>query len=219
MLTSPRRSCRGAAMLEFHIVALFAALPLCLGTLQTGLLLAENHHVDHAAFHAARIAAMTNGDLSAARRGFAQAISVLFVRSSESPDASTVATHVAAAYSAALADQALHARVRVLTPDHAAQSDFTIERDGRRVIPNDGLQYRSSTPGSRSNLSLQQANMLRLEFVYCRPLVVPIARQLLLGTLRVLDEDPWHQSCYRNGRVPIKSQGISPMQSDFRVSS
>ena len=49
-------------------LALFALLPLCLGTLQLALLLAENHHIDHAEFLATRHAAMSQGDLDAARR-------------------------------------------------------------------------------------------------------------------------------------------------------
>ena len=42
------------ATLEFHIVAVLALLPVCLGTLQIALLLVANHYVDFAAFAAAR---------------------------------------------------------------------------------------------------------------------------------------------------------------------
>jgi hypothetical protein len=87
------------------------------------------------------------------------------------------------------------------------------------VIPNDGLEYRTKVAGERSGLTLQQANILRLEVSWCRPLVVPFARELLLGALLAVDRDPWRRYCYSEGRVPIRSEGISPMQSDFRVSS
>lgn len=206
-------------MVEFHIVALFALLPLCLGTLQLALLLAENHHVDHAAFQAARHAAMTNGDIQAARRAFAQAGAVLFVRTPDELDKGNIAGRVATAMAAALADQARFARVRILDPDDDAQADFAERRGDVRVIPNDSLEYRSATPGRRSGRTIQQANILRLEVSWCRPLVVPFAAQLLLGTLRAIDHDAWHQYCYSQGRVPIRSLSVTPMQSDFRVSS
>lgn len=210
---------RGAALVEFHVVALFALLPLCLGMLQLALLLAENHQIDHAAFHAARLASMAHGDLGVARRGFAQAAGALSIDASTPVTADNVPTRLAAAYGAALADQVRFARLRILNPGAEAIADFAISRDGRRVIPNDGLEYRPVTAGRRSGISLQEANMLRLEVVWCRPLVVPFARELLLGTLRRVDHDPWRQLCYGAGRVPLRAEGHSPMQSDFRVSS
>jgi hypothetical protein len=214
-----RRRMRGAAMVEFHVVALFALLPLCLGMLQVALLLADDHHVDHAAFMAAREAAMAHGELGAARRAFAQAAALLFVDSATPVDAGNAVPRVAAAQALAVADQALFARWRVLQPGTDAQADFAIARDGQRVIPNDGLEYRSVAPGRRSGISVQQANVLRLEVSWCRPLIVPFARELLLGALRFIDGDPWHQSCYAAGRVPLRAVGTSPMQSDFRVTS
>lgn len=206
-------------MVEFHIVALFALLPLCLGTLQMALLMSENHHVDHATFMAARQAAMSHGDLDVAQRALARAATVLFVRADGELDAGNVTTRVAGAYAAALADSTLHGRIRILNPTPEAGQDFAIRRQGAQVIPNDGLEYRPATPGQRSGMTLREANMLRLEVSWCRPLIVPFARQLLLGVLRVIDPDPWRQSCYARGRVPIRSEATSPMQSDFRVSS
>ena len=217
MLT--RSHSRGAATLEFHIVALFALLPLCLGTLQIGLLLAENHHLDHAAFQAARQASMSGGDLDAARRALARAATVLYLQVDDELEAGNAATRVASAYAAALADQALFGRVAILDPTPEAQQDFAVRRANIRVIPNDGLEYRSRTAGRRSGQSIQDANLLRLEVRWCRPLIVPFVRPLLTGVLRSIDPDPWHQFCYEQGRVPIRSEAVSPMQSDFRVTS
>jgi hypothetical protein len=219
MLKPVRARCQGAAMIEFHVVALLALLPMCLGTLQVALLLVENHHLDHAAFLAARHGATRNGDMGEVRRAFAQAASTLHVGSATPLDRSNVLERVASAYAAVTADMVVHARVRLLSPPAEAQADFAIRRDAQQVIPNDALEFRSTAPGRRSGMSLQQANVLRLEFTYCRPLVVPFASQLLLGTLRMLDHDPWHQRCYAAGRIPVRSEGVAPMQSDFRVSS
>jgi hypothetical protein len=206
-------------MVEFHIVALFALLPLMLGALQLALLLTENHHLDHAAFQAAREAAMTGGDVEAARRALARAATVLFLSGEGELAADELTGRVARAYAAALADQALFGRIRILEPTPQAQQDFAVMRDGRRVLPNDNLPNRPRTSGRRSGLSVQQANVLRLEVSWCRPLIVPFARQLLLGLLRRLDLDPWRQYCYSRGRVSLRSEALTPMQSDFRVSS
>jgi len=218
MLRSQRRNA-GVATVEFHIVALFALLPLCLGTLQLALLVNENHHLDHAAFLAAREAAMSGGDVDAARRAMARAATVLFVDAGSELDSGNVTGRVARAYAASLADQLRFSRLRILAPTAGAQQDFAIRRGNARVIPNDGLEYRARTAGRRSGMTIQQANILLLEVSWCRPLIVPFARQMLLGLLRSIDPDPWRQYCYSQGRVPIRSEVTSPMQSDFRVSS
>jgi hypothetical protein len=206
-------------MIEFHVVALFALLPLCLGTLQIALLLVENHHLDHAAFMAARHGAVTHGDTDEIRRAYARAASALFVGSATPLDRGNVVGRVAAAYAAATADIAVYTRLRLLAPTAQAREDFAQRRSGELVIPNDALEFRSLAPGRRSGMSLQQANVLRVEFIHCRPLIVPFAGPLLLDTLRWLDHDPWHQWCYAAGRVPVRSEGVAPMQSDFRVTS
>jgi len=206
-------------MIEFQVVALLALLPLSLGTLQLALLLVDNHHLDHAAFLAARHGAVRHGNMDDMRRAYAQALSTLYVVSDTPLDRSNVLGRVATAYAAATADIAAHARVRLLSPQRDAQADFARLRGGHRVIPNDALEFRSAAPGARSGISLQQANVLRVEFTFCRPLVVPFARQLLLGTMRMVDHDPWHQRCYAAGRIPVRSEGVAPMQSDFRVTS
>lgn len=206
-------------MIEFHVVCLLALMPLCLGALQMALLMVENHHLDHAAFLAARQGAVMQGDAGEIRRTFAQSVIPLFVNSESPLDRGNVVQRVATAYAAATADVAINARIRVLAPGAGPIEDFAIRRNGQLVIPNDSLQFRSPAPGRRSGISLQQANVLRIEFSYCRPLIVPFAGPLLLGTLRLLDHDPWHLRCYAAGRIPIRSEGVAPMQSDFRVTS
>jgi hypothetical protein len=202
---------------EFYIVALFALLPLLLGTLQVSLLLVANHHVDFAAFAAARRGAVANGDPGAIREGFIQGIIPLFSASDEPLDRSNVAVRVARAYAVAAVDVALHARFTTLAPSAAAQRDFAVERERRRVIPNDAINSRGSGIGAASGQTLLEASLLKVEVSYCHPLIVPFARQMLIAALRALDHDPWHHLCYLSGRVPLRSVGITPMQSDFWV--
>jgi TadE-like protein len=215
----------GAATVEFYIVALLAMLPLCFGILQIGALLVENHHIDYAAFLAAREAAVQQGDTTVIRRAFAKALTGMFaevqmgVGTQGAVQSALQPEQIADSYARALADSTLYAQIRVISPTLAMQQDFAIVRDGQRVIPNDSLEYRSSAAGGRSGVSVQEANLLRLEVRYCRPLVVPLVSQLLLATLRAFDTDLWNQRCYAAGRVPIRSEGSAPMQSDFIVTS
>ncbi|MBK6675004.1 MAG: pilus assembly protein [Proteobacteria bacterium] len=208
---------RGAATVEFYLVALLALLPLCLGMLQTALLLIANHHVKHAAFMAVRAGANHHGDVGVIRREFARVITPLFLESTGGIDRSNVVARVTAAQLRATIDVVPFARIRVLSPTIEAQRDFGQLRDGSNVIPSDSLQYRDSSPGRSSGVSLQQANMLRVEITYCRPLVVPFVRGMMIGLLRRLDAIPANQGCYADGRVPIRAVGTAPMQSDFRI--
>lgn len=208
---------RGAATVEFYLVALLALLPLCLGMLQTALLLVANHHVEHAAFMAARVGANHQGDVAVMRREFGRILSPLFLESTGGIDRGNVVARVSAAQLRASSDVVPFARIRVLSPTAEAQRDFGQLREGVNVIPNDSLQYRDNSPGQRSSVSLQQANMLRVEFTYCNPLVVPFVRGMMIGLLRRMDAILANQRCYANGRVPIRAVGTAPMQSDFRV--
>lgn len=214
MLTATRQ--RGAATVEFYLVALLALLPLCLGILQTALLLVANHHVDNAAFMAARQGAMRHGDVGAMRSEFARTLTPLLAKA-EPVDRDNVTQQVLSAYADALREVTLFGRLEVISPDAKAQQDFAISRNGRHIIPNDSLSYRSAALGERSGISLQEANILRVKFTYCHPIIIPFIRQMMLGFLQRIDPDPWHARCYAESRVPLVSTGTAPMQSDFQA--
>jgi hypothetical protein len=206
---------RGVAMVEFHVALLFALLPLCLGTLQIALLLVANHHLDHAAFQATRHAATEQGSELALRSAFTKAMIPLFMHGG---DGGGFSAQVIQAHLRATGDLSRYLQLRVLAPDQNARQDFALPRNGGQVIPNDALMYRSATPGRSSRISLQQANILQVEFTYCQDLVVPFAAQLLVAVMQPLVREPWQRFCLLAGRLPIRALGIAPMQSDFRVS-
>jgi hypothetical protein len=217
MLKRFRSGVRGAATVEFYVVALLALLPLCLGMLQTALLLIANHQVDLAAFTAARTGAVTGGDETRMRMSFAKALSPLLVSTDGGVDAGNITEKVLQAQARSVAAMTVFLRMEVLSPTAAAREDFAVERNGQRVMPNDALEFRSTRPGARSGISLQEASLLEVEAVWCHPLLVPFATELLIALLRELDSDPWNQVCYLDRRVPIRSVGVAPMQSDFRL--
>jgi hypothetical protein len=188
-----------------------------MGILQAGLLLVANHHVDLAAFVAVRAGAVSGGDSRRMERAFQHALSPLLVRTAGGIDGQNVAGRVLAAQAQAAPAFLLYSRLQVLDPGPAVFADFAVQRQGRRVLPNDALEHRRHQPGVRSGVSLQEANVLRIAATWCHRLVVPFAAELLVATLRRLDTDPWHQMCYADRRVPIRSVSLAPMQSDFMV--
>jgi hypothetical protein len=155
--------------------------------------------------------------VGAMRREFARVMTPLFVQSSAGQGTANSGTRIGEAQIRAATDVAAFSRIQILSPAMPAQTDFRELRDGAHVIPSDSLQHRSNRPGPESGLSLQQANMLRVQFTYCRPVIIPFIRHFLIGLLRQIDPEPWNLRCYAAGRVPIRALGVAPMQSDFRV--
>jgi hypothetical protein len=214
----PREGCRrrqhGAAALEFHVVALFAMLPMLLGLLQAALLMIANHQVDFAAFMAARAGATEGGREGAMRAAFADALAPMFLDAGERNDPDAMGRRLVQARLRAASAVLAHGRIRLLSPTPQARQDVSIDRDGQRVIPNDSLAVRLRQPGGDG---LLDANLLEVEAIWCHPLIVPVARPMLVAAMRRLDHEPWHQLCYAGDRLPIRSLGVAVMQSDFIV--
>jgi Flp pilus assembly protein TadG len=209
-----RREQHGAAVLEFHVVALFAMMPMLLGMLQGSLLMIANHQVDFAAFMAARAGATEGGGEGAIRTAFADALAPMFLGAGERNDPDALARRLVQARLRAATALLAHGRIRVLSPTPQAQRELSIGRDGQRVIPNDSLAVRLGQSGGGG---LLDGNLLEIEATWCHPLIVPVARPMLIATMRWLDHEPWHQLCYASDRLPIRSRGIAVMQSDFIV--
>jgi hypothetical protein len=98
-----------------------------------------------------------------------------------------------------------------------------IDQAGYRVIPNDHLKFRSTDPRG-SNVSIQDANLLKIRVTYCYPLYVPFIANVI-RRLKGIDPDPdplpgwvaptlgnFHSSCYRDNGMPIVAQAIVRMQ-------
>jgi len=215
MLSVQSRPCqRGASLVEFQIVSLLALLPMTLGMLQTAFLLVASHTLQFATFSAARAGAMANASPPVMQRALATGLVPLFAATADGINAENVVTIVGGAFSKAYAATQLYARLQVLSPTAESFDDFGVVEGGVRLIRNDSLEHRSVQRGSRSGLSIQEANLLRIKVTYCHELIVPFADRLLLATLRRLDLDPYSQFCYLRGRVPLVAESVVNMQSD-----
>ena len=207
----------GAALVEFQIVAILALLPLLLGLLQGALLLIASHTLGYATFQAARSGAMAGADPQVMRRALAVGLLPLHAATFEAITPTNAAAVALSAYASSVANTTAFAQLKILSPSQAAFEDFALaDGAGSVAIRSDGLAHRSLDPGSRSGLSIQQANLLHIRVTYCHPLLVPLVDGLLLSLLRQFTTDLHSQACYAAGRVPLQADAILNMQSDAR---
>ena len=197
----------GATLVEFALTLTLGVLPLVLGILQVAALLVARNNLNLAAFMAAREGTVSGADPAAMRRELARSLVPLYVRVAR--DGNVPSTDVAVAYAAALADVTALDGLAVLAPTRAALDRVGFSRRGRRVIPNDSIQFRSP--------EVQAANVLTIEVTHCQPLVVPLAGPALAAVLAALDSDPRHRRCLAVGRAPIAARASMVMQSDVHA--
>jgi hypothetical protein len=194
----------GATIIEFTLTLFFGVLPMVLAILQIAALLVARNTVNLATFMAARQGAVAGAAPAAMNHELARGLVPLYVRASRG--GVTSADAVAAAYAAALADVSALDSLIVHNPTRSALARVGVLRSGRRVIPNDYIEYRP--------LPVQEANVLTISVVHCQPLVVPLAGPALAAVLRLLDDDPRQLPCLAAGRAPILARASVVMQSD-----
>jgi len=100
-----------------------------------------------------------------------------------------------------------------------------------KEIPNSHLLYRSDKPDFQDQLSIQDANLLKIQVTYCHKMVVPIVstavKRLMLTQFASADPDPlpgwqvpnladFERQCYANDGMPIEAQSVVRMQSPIR---
>ena len=185
---------RGAASVEFYVVALFVLIPLVMAILQLAFLYVGKTTLNHAIFMAARAAALDHGSRSVLRTHLAKGLVPLYARTSDPINRNNVAGIVAPAFAAAFLDvnNPLRTRIEILNPTRASFRDFEQRQNGVQQIPNDNLQFRPRTPGPASRQSLQEANLLKVRVDYCHQVSVSADRP----------GSRLHSASFRHGCVP-----------------
>jgi hypothetical protein len=172
---NPRESGQSAS--EFLVI--FPVLVfLVFGIIQFGLLYQGRATLNYATLLAARAGATHNGHAGEMRNALARGLLPLFAKEA-SPAGYAKALEEAQKETAALADIVT---IEVLNPTKAALADFGRDRlDGEagKELPNDTLNYRSTSSGDSSGLSVQDANILHLRVTYCYRLIVPVIGRML----------------------------------------
>lgn len=211
--TRPRDE-RGAALVEFAIVALLALLPLTLGILQVALLYVGKHTLNHAAFLAARAGAVANADRATLERYLAKGLAPLHAGGRDDITAANVFRAGARAYALAYAEvlRPDQTRLRILNPTADSFADFARIRDGRVEIPL-STGPAGGPAGPRSGQTHADATLLRLRVDYCHPLIVPIVDRLIVALVRRLNADAFAQACNASGRVVLSAHALVQMHS------
>jgi len=205
---------RGATLVEF-VITMPVAVLLVLALLQTGMLYMARITLNHATFMAARAGSLNNANMNVITNDLIRGLSPFYQDSTDTNDT----TRLTAAWTRAKLDTAIPTRLQIqlLNPSKKAFADFGIKDSIKKVtyIPNDNLQWRSSTVGKTSQLSIQDANLLKLRVVYAYELKIPFVSKavemaLCSGAAAV---NPDCLKYYMQGRIPIESFAIVEMQS------
>lgn len=166
---------RGQSLTEF-LVAIFGFGLLLLALLQAILLYRAKTTVDYAAMEAARAGALHGADKGQMQKGLARGLTPLYATATASPSITGTAEAYAKAYAAVLA----FGTIQVTSPTTASFDDFKeAQYDGTMALPNDTLNFRPATVGSRGGLSVQDANILKIQVSFKYPLIVPIIDRVL----------------------------------------
>lgn len=218
-----------------YIIILPVLFLLVFGAIQFALIYHAKTTLNYAAFEATRIGALQNGNHYDIKTAFFRAMAPLYTHE---PDFESVL-----AARERMAQEPDRLCIERLNPPDKAFDHFGLqdEATGRNVIPNDNLMYRAPDPvgisedasdsGKNRNLSLHDANLLKLRINYCYELVVPFIKDAIRILLGTGETDPlhnpdgeWHkgfkeakgfrQRCLTQmSGLPLQAQAIMRMQS------
>lgn len=180
----------GQAMVEY-IIVLPVLLMLVLGAIQFALLYQVKSTLNYATFIGARQGALKNAKTNSIKDGIASGMTPLFTFS---PDVSGLLRGRAIAMVEVF--NPLTMKLEVLNPTSKAMTDFGIDDpdgSGVKVIPNDNLFYRCSgdpctgTMGGESQMTIQDANVLKIRVTYCAKMIVPLANATIYALVNGIE--------------------------------
>jgi hypothetical protein len=188
----------GQSAIEYLVI--FPMLIMLLfGVIQWTLIYQARSVLNHATLLAARNGAMHNGDKAEMKKSLIAGMAPMFA--SEASDTGYLNAMLIAGLEV---NTPFITTLKVINPTSDAFTDFGRPRlDGNsgNEIPNDTLQYRSTTPGSISRISIQDANILHLRVTYCYRMFVPVVGNVINAVANALPfghaleahgmSDPW----------------------------
>jgi hypothetical protein len=223
----------GATLMEFAIIFPVAAL-FVLGLIQAGFIYMAKLNLNHATFQAARIGSLHNANIGKMREALVRGLIPFHQNNFDTNNT----TRLAQAYAKAQLD-AIHPlhplKIERLSPSANTFNDFGVldPATGVKYIPNDNLEWRTTTVGANSQQNLRDANLLKLRVVYGYELKVPlmagVIRRVMCGgqsgveawgnvsplnAVYLPTPSPTNPCIYYiQGRIPIESTAIVDMQS------
>ena len=230
-----KRHSRGVAATEFLIV--FPALVFVLfGVIQWALIYQARATLNHATLLAARSGALHGGSKAEMRKGLAAGLAPLFASEA------TMAGYLTARGKAFTEISVFNlASIDVVNPTAQALADFgrpKLDGTAGTELPNDTLNYRNTSAGGSSGVSIQDANILHVRITYCYRMIVPVVGRMIEAVSHAMTpfdhslqshgmSDPFgigspvvlDPLCTRPGaagpRIKIESEAVVRMQSPF----
>jgi len=186
----------GQAMVEYVIV-LPLLLLLLLGVIQYGMVYRAKVTLNYAAFETARAGSLNNARMLPMENAFARAMGPLFTnrfrslkddgtcsgtyKLGDAPAGNFTPEHVRCGRE--IVKEQLTSqlgRILLVNPSASSFSDHGFDdAAANRRIPSDNLIYRSAAPGSTSQQSVQDANLLKVHLSYCYELLVPFVNRAM----------------------------------------
>jgi len=214
-----KRNCtqQGASLVEFLIVAPVMGL-LGMGTLQAGLLYHHKSILNYATYEAARVGATRHAQHKPMRKELGIRLAPIKGGDGSLEKAAFAMAHTAVEVESPIGLNGAIApptKLTILSPDENAFTHWgqaSLEHNNRRVIPNSHLKHQGAEV--LGGLSLQDANLLKIEVTHGVEMKVPVIGKLMTSIMPVLDDNPDHRLYYLSGRFPIKSTATVRMQSE-----
>lgn len=199
----------GQAMIEFYWVGFWVLIPLFLAILQLGLLIMAKNTLNVATLGAARAGAASGGDRGAMKNALALGLAPLFVADARATTGTGTGDITTGNYAPILGAALVKSKaanllstITVVNPTKDSFFDFGVKKNGDTVIPVTNV-YDNATLGSRSRQTRADALLLKIEVRYCQPLVVPIAKELVLAFSA--------DACTAIGATSLRSQAVVRM--------
>lgn len=178
------RAQAGQAMSEFIVIAPLL-LFFCFATIQFVLLYQAKSTLDTATLEAAREGAVAHGSMRAMQAGLTRGLAPLHAREA-SGDGVTAALRQAQAEVASFSVITIVSPSREMIEDFARPRFYAEEGISHDEIPNDTLIYRNAAGGARSQVDIQDANLLKIRVHYCYDMYVPLVNKVLYFAVNVI---------------------------------
>jgi Flp pilus assembly protein TadG len=210
----------GQSMVEFIIVTPILIM-LIFGALQFAFIYHAKTTLNYAAFQAARDGAVSNGRISTMENAFVRSMAPIYTHNNTPADLIAATTQL----QTDVDSNFVNIQVLNPTPEAFGDTDFGVVIDNERQIPNDNLMFRPNGTGPTSQVTIQDANLLKIRVSYCYPMYVPYIDRLLalLLTLPVAACDgctgafstanTFEWGCLNSDRFPIHATATVRMQS------
>ncbi len=195
-------------MTEFLIVApILLFLGLC--AVQAGLLYHGKTTLNYATFEAARTGAVNNARIEPMRNDLGMRLAPI-----KGGDGTPGKAMLAVGKSIIAVNTPYMTQIEILNPTEDAFLAWGVnsQETDHFVIPNSHLRHRNHEKRGSTQISLRDANLLKIKVIYGFDLEVPLVRSFVMAAMAMAD--PKHAIFYAAGKFPLTSVATVRMQSE-----